>query len=540
MGDAARAGRRSFESGDHAQVTRAERQLAAAEQITQTGSWEWDARTSELSWSAELFRIYGLEPHAREVTFELFLSMLHPDDRPRVQAEVSAALARGGRFHYIERIVRPDGAIRQLDTIGEVVVDAGGAPVGLIGTCRDVTDERVREAAMQRALRLQQGEHALLERIASEVPLDDLLVDVAALVEQNAPGTFAMIVLSDAAGARIRSVLGPGVSPELRAFLETTKAVDERGPSMVAIREGRPVYVHADENSPGWGSSRALATGNGVRSVWATPVLGIDGHGLGSFTLMSREARLPREDEIELLARAKHLARIAIERRALEDQLRALSAHVVSVREEERASLARDLHDELGQSLTALKLDLAWVARRLAELEVPAPVGVLDKLEDLGARADDLLEHARRISSGLRPGVLDDLGLYAALEWEAHEFTRRTGVACELVSTLADVKFPRAVSTTAFRIAQEALTNVARHAAAKHVTLTVREEGRWLHVTVEDDGRGIAAEALRSRSSLGLLGVRERARALAGTAEIGARRGGGTYVRLALPLGGPG
>ena len=534
MGDENGAPLRATAEDTH--VNRAQRQLAAAEQITHTGSWEWDARTNGLSWSAELFRIYGLEPHTDALTFEFFLSMLHPDDRPRVQAEVAAALGRGGRFKYIERIVRPDGAIRDLETMGEVACDAGGTTIGLIGTCRDVTEERIREAAMQRAVAIQRAEQALLERIASDTPLQELLVGLIEIIESNAPGTFAHVLFSDCA-ASTRIVPGANVPAALRDLLLGLGASGDLGPSAAAMRSCRPIRLRSDVEEPAWGPFLGLARTHRVHSLWSTPIVGKDGHALGAFTLMSHETRAPREEELELIARATHLARIAIERRALEEQLRALSAHVESVREDERASLARDLHDELGQSLTALKLDLAWVGRRLSEIEAGVPPAVLERLEDLGARADDLLEHARRISAGLRPGMLDDLGLHAALEWEAHEFTRRTGVACDLVSTLTETKFPRAISTAAYRIAQEGLTNVARHAEAQRVTITAHEEGGWLHLVVEDDGRGIAADALRSRRSLGLLGIRERARRLAGTAEIGPRRGGGTSVRLALPIG---
>src|SRR5690349_16461817 len=125
-------------------VTRAERQLREqlqhAEAIAHVGSWRWELATGAVSWSDELYRIYGLPPQSRPITLEVFLSCLHADDRPRVQREIEAALQQRGRFAYRERIVRPDGELRMLDTIGEAVVDASGNVTALIGTCRDVTD----------------------------------------------------------------------------------------------------------------------------------------------------------------------------------------------------------------------------------------------------------------------------------------------------------------------------------------------------------------------------------------------------------------
>ncbi|HEY6461652.1 MAG TPA: PAS domain-containing protein, partial [Polyangiaceae bacterium] len=115
-------------SGDHGRLARVERQLAVAQQITHIGSWEWDVATNAVTWSDELYRIYGFEPQSRDITFEFFLSLLHPDDRARVQGKVEGALARGTRFAYPERIVRPDGSVRRLDTVGEVARDAEGRP----------------------------------------------------------------------------------------------------------------------------------------------------------------------------------------------------------------------------------------------------------------------------------------------------------------------------------------------------------------------------------------------------------------------------
>src|SRR5580704_14926738 len=130
-------------------LARVERQLAVAQQITHIGSWEWDARTNAVTWSDELYRIYGFEPQSREITLEFFLSRLHPEDQSRIQGEVGKALERGGRFAYPERIVRPDGSVRVLDTVGEAAKDTGGNTVGLIGTCRDVTEERQRDETIR-------------------------------------------------------------------------------------------------------------------------------------------------------------------------------------------------------------------------------------------------------------------------------------------------------------------------------------------------------------------------------------------------------
>jgi PAS domain S-box-containing protein len=188
--------------GREERVRRIERQLAAAQQIAHIGSWEWDLATSSVAWSDELYRIYGLEPQSCEITFESFLARVHPDDRARVQREVKAALERGGRFAYPERIVRPDGSVRDLESVGEVAKDASGRVTGLIGTCRDVTDE-------VKARTLREAERRVLEMVASGVPLAEVLTRLVLAIEEQAPPTIASVLLLDASGTRVRHGAAP-------------------------------------------------------------------------------------------------------------------------------------------------------------------------------------------------------------------------------------------------------------------------------------------------------------------------------------------
>jgi signal transduction histidine kinase len=221
----------------------------------------------------------------------------------------------------------------------------------------------------------------------------------------------------------------------------------------------------------------------------------------------------------------------------MEDQLRALSAHVESVREEERTGIAREIHDTLGQALTALKMDIAWVERRVSE-QSPERQAILDKLHAMSRATDEVLDQVRRISAELRPGVLDDLGIVAALEWQGQEFEARTGASCFVRSNLDGEHLDRELSTAVFRIFQEALTNVARHAEATRVDVRLERADGALVLEVQDDGKGIAEEAEHRATSLGLLGVRERARRLGGVATVRLAEGRGTVLSLTLPLAG--
>jgi PAS domain S-box-containing protein len=219
------------------------------------------------------------------------------------------------------------------------------------------------------------------------------------------------------------------------------------------------------------------------------------------------------------------------ELRSSREQLRALSAHLQSVREEERALIAREIHDELGQELTGLKMDLSWLIKRL-----PSDQGLLvKKTESMSKLLDNTIQLVRRISTKLRPGVLDDLGLTAAIEWQAQDFRNRTGIECEFNSNVREVDLDQDRSTTVFRILQETLTNVARHASATYVNIFLEEEATSLVLVVEDNGRGITESEASDPKSLGLLGMRERALVFGGQVEIRGTPGRGTAVTLKIP-----
>jgi PAS domain S-box-containing protein len=214
-------------------------------------------------------------------------------------------------------------------------------------------------------------------------------------------------------------------------------------------------------------------------------------------------------------------------------ELREISARVLEAREEEKTLLARELHDELGQLLTALKMNLAWLRERLP----PGDPGLADKAAQMDAVLDRTVGSVRRISAELRPLMLDDLGLADAIAWLTEEFSKNSGIPCRLSAppdgTLENVD--RRVAITLYRVLQESLTNVARHSGAHAVQVAVTESGGMLELTVEDNGRGIVEADLAGRRSLGLKGMRERVRYLGGEAEIGPAPRGGTRVHVRVP-----
>ncbi len=214
------------------------------------------------------------------------------------------------------------------------------------------------------------------------------------------------------------------------------------------------------------------------------------------------------------------------------EQLRNLTAHLESVREEERKHIAREIHDELGQALTALKMDLFWLGKRLPE----ANAAVHDKTRSMLNLLEETARSVQRIACELRPGLLDDLGLQAAMEWQAQEFEERTGIPCEVSLYSGNGSLDQERATTVFRIFQETLTNVIRHAEATRVQVTLEKQEGDLVMSVQDNGKGIRERQITHPKSLGLIGIRERIRRWGGTVTIRGRSDEGTTVRVSIPL----
>ncbi|WP_114815177.1 PAS domain-containing sensor histidine kinase [Paraburkholderia kururiensis] len=237
----------------------------------------------------------------------------------------------------------------------------------------------------------------------------------------------------------------------------------------------------------------------------------------------------------ELLGFAK-VTRDMTERRRLEEleHARLIAARIDQVRESEQTRIARELHDDLGQRITAMKMSLGLLEGQLGDDQHARQTR--DALTDLAGEMDGMAVALRRIASDLRPPILDDLGLEAALEWMAENFTRRYGVHATLHFDADDVAFNEVAATAIFRMTQEALTNVARHAHAKHAHVELVASGNACSLRIDDDGVGMAPDAQRKERSFGLLGVRERARLLDGDVSVDTAPGKGFRLAVSLPL----
>ncbi len=214
--------------------------------------------------------------------------------------------------------------------------------------------------------------------------------------------------------------------------------------------------------------------------------------------------------------------------------VRKLTAHLQDIREEERTNIAREIHDELGQQLTVLKMDVSWLNKKFQGSDEK----VNQRLKELLEMLDDTVKSVRRISSQLRPSLLDDLGLTAAMEWQLSEFEKRAGIKTKFDAPEQEVELPDATKTALFRIFQESLTNVARHSKAKKLSVLLKKDDHNFILSIIDDGKGFDKNKIVEKRTLGILGMKERSLMIGGTYEINSTPGAGTSVVVSVPLNG--
>jgi len=349
---------------------------------------------------------------------------------------------------------------------------------------------------------------------AAIVAMQEILANMGARLVTASSGEEALrCVLEDDFAAILMDVKMPGIDG-----FTTAKMIRERKRS----RYTPIIFLTAESSEDLTGMFRGYQAG-AVDYIPKPPIPEVLKSKLSVFVGLHDMNRML---SAELAERAMTEQRL----RSSEENLRALAAHLQSVREEERIHIAREIHDELGQALTGLKFDIGKLAKTACRDDPETG----EKIAGLSQNIDRIINSVRRIASGLRPEVLDEIGLAAAIEWQAREFQRRTGVRCtvEIEPGFGDPDKER--STALFRIFQELLTNVARHANATRVNARLADD-HGLSLVVEDNGRGVRSEELEGNKSLGFLGLKERVLAFGGSIDVRGEEGKGTKVSVLIP-----
>ena len=459
--------------------------------------------TSEKVWTGSVVGGEMIVPAWLELTGQTpeqardhWTDAIHPDDRDTVLTAWSRFLEEGDLYEVECRLRRVgEGSYRWFSIRGLPVRGKDGSIRERIGTFTDVTERKRGEEA----LRASEERMRLAQQVAHIGAFERNMQTGEAIWTPETERMFG---------------LQPGEGP---------KSVD-----------GFLDLIHADDRSRVEDLfAESIASGTAAaqwRVIWPDgSVHWIDGRWR---VFKDEQGRPLRFIGIDTDITERKQAEESL--RAQTEQLRALTIRLQQVREEERTMVARDLHDQIGQILTAIKMDCDWVARSLSpENDAAVKARLAASLE----RIKEATESLRTICTRLRPGVLDDLGLAAAMEWQLKEFAAVTGIECDISVPQEVFALDAERRTAIFRILQEALTNVARHAQAKIVRASLTQQGDKLVLVVQDDGKGITEkEAEDSRTSLGLLGMKERAEACGGEMQIWGDPGKGTTLAVQIPL----
>jgi PAS domain S-box-containing protein len=514
-------------------LRRSEERLALAMAGARDGLWDWDIETGEGYLSPRWKSILGFEEHEIAGHLDEWASRLHPEDAERVHAAVNAHLeGRTDHFECEYRIRHKDGSYRWVISRALAVRDASGNACRVAGSMTDITERKHAGQALKNA-------HAELATISQILRALNAHLDVSAAFPD------AMAGLSRLAGC---ALVGLSVFDENREWM-TLIALDE---PLVTLREGGARLRMADvAAAPDVLAGRShvvpdlaaeiefpgvrAAYEAGYRSFVSLPLRGRDDV-FGMLTLSWRQVGASTTANLSVLSQVADALAMAVEKTRLFEQVRigrvqlqGLSRRLMELQETERRHLASELHDEIGQTLTAVKLmfdNLVRLPRTAAE----------QQLEETKQLVDDLLQRVRDLSLALRPAMLDDLGVLPALVWLFDRYTAQTGITVAFEHRGLERRFPPDLETAMYRIVQEALTNVARHAGVTDVTVEVWPEDGVLRVRIADEGVGFDADAaLAAGTSGGLAGMRERALLLGGSLTIQSAPGHGTTVSALLP-----
>jgi PAS domain S-box-containing protein len=427
-----------------------EERLTEAQHIASIGSWEWNLQQDEMICSDEFHRVVGVEyPEGLECTFDTFLKIIHPEDRENVRMSISKAVENRSSYSVIHRITLADGSVRHILQQGRPISEGSEEPSRVSGTIQDITEKKQAEDALRES---EERYRAVVENVQ-----DGILI-----INDQYKVLFVNPMLCKISGYGEEELLGK----DFRKF------------------------IHEESMRPVLDRYSKLVRGNNILEQREVKFIRKDGE--ARYIDVSTSILNPHAGQVRILGRITDIT----ERKHIEDQLRNLSAHLQSAREETQKILSQEIHDELGQELTALQMDLSWIRKRLPKKQS----ALHDKAESMSQLLHSTIQTVKRISSKLRPPVLD-LGVTAALEWEAEEFQEHTGITCQLTITPENVKLDPDLSTVVYRIFQEALTNVARHAQADKVDANLEMAGGQIILEIKDNGIGISDDKISGSSA---------------------------------------
>jgi PAS domain S-box-containing protein len=497
--------------------------------------WEADARTAAMTFvSSQAERILGYPVSAWTASATFWQDHLHPADRAEAIEFCVERTGLGLPYEFEYRMIAADGRVVWIRDLVKVAME-NGVPSKLRGILLDVTTSKLADE-------LAAGQSRALELIARSAPLNRTLAELCRTVEAQLPGSRCSVLLADEGHNRLVHGAAPSLPAEFCRAVDGLAIGPQSGCCGAAAYRRERVITRDIAADPHWLSYRDLALAHELRACASMPILDTHRHVIGTLAIYRSVPGEPTSHEWSVVESTTSTAAIAILKHQADEQLarsadilRQLSANLLETQEAERRHLARELHDEVGQTLTATKILLEGLQQQAS-----AAVNADKRLADAIGCVNQLLNLVRDLSLSLRPPMLDDFGLSPALRWLLDQHTRTTGRPVTFDAGNFTHKPDPALETACFRIAQEALTNITRHSQAAQVSVALHSDADSFTLVVRDDGVGFDVAAARARAlaggSLGLLGQQERAALVGGRVEIDSAPGAGTEVRVWFPL----
>ena len=486
--------------------------LNRAQAVANTGSWRMNVQRNELLWSDENHRIFGI-PKGIPLTYETFLSTVHPDDREYVDRKWKAAL-RGEHYDIEHRIV-VKGREKWVRERAELEFDKDGSLLGGFGTTQDITARRLVEEELRGTKdALQEANYALENKVLERTEELSKAYEIVATERQRLFSVleqipaYVCLLTADYKFAYVnqefKRCFGDPGDRRCHEHLFSRQKPCEICQTFMVFAEQKPQqweWTGPDGNT---------------YAIFDYPFTDIDGSSLIMELGIDITQRKIAEDELK----------------ESREKLRNLYAHLQLAVEAERTKIAREIHDEFGTILTALNIDLSWLEKKLPGDQYT----LIERIKKDVELINSAIKVVQRISSELRPGVLDYLGLSSAVEWQVKEFGNRTGIDWDISIDMKMSDLDKDISIALFRILQESLTNIARYAEASKIKVYLVETDSILTLEVIDDGKGITEEQLSDPHSLGILGMRERIQYLSGDIDIKGVPNKGTTVTVRVPI----
>lgn len=470
--------------------------LLKVQHIGKFGYWHQDINSDTVWASKEAMLIYGFGNEEGELQRATIASCIIYVDKVK---EATVNLVEHGKEYNIDIRINPaDGSpMKYISTLADLEKNEKGEPVRIVGTLQDITERKLAEENFKSS--------EIRYRRLFQAAKDGILILNAdtGLIEDVNPYLCEMLryTREEVLGKELWEIgLYKDIAANKEAFLELKKTKYEKHDNLPLLtKEGQPIWVEFVSNV--YEESSRMVIQCNIRNI---------------------TDRKKAADEIE------HSTK----------QLRELTAHLQTILEEERKRIAREIHDELGQQLTAIKMDLVWMDKKIPEdIKVAeAIIPVKSKLKNLISLVDGSNESVRKILNELRHGILEDNGLLEALEWQGNQFTEVAGIPVKFSTKEVSLVLSEEIANCLFRLYQESLTNIARHAQATKVITSVKIKKENIILIVEDDGKGFDVNALQNKKSFGILGMKERVFSLHGKFELLSSKGKGTTIEISLPL----